>query len=113
MRERRHAGAHRVDPRRVDVDLAVVGVCSVEAGRGLGAGDAEEAALKAAMLAAGSRRAVAVFNERLDAAAPFLIAPLEQIDQLVLEADVAPAVLARLRQAEHAPDIKLAAKVKA
>nr|GFD56795.1 hypothetical protein [Tanacetum cinerariifolium] len=47
---------------RLRVDLAVVGVCSVEAGRGLGAGDAEEAALKAAMLGAGNRRAVAILN---------------------------------------------------
>jgi DeoR/GlpR family transcriptional regulator of sugar metabolism len=106
-------GAHTVaEIGRLRVDLAVVGVCSVEAERGLGAGDAEEAALKAAMLAAGSRRAVAVLNERLEAAAPFLVAPLAQVDRLVLEADAAPAMLARLRGIEHAPDIKLAAKVR-
>jgi hypothetical protein len=42
--------------RRLRVNLAVVGVCSVEADRGLGASDAEEAEVKAAMLAAASRR---------------------------------------------------------
>jgi DeoR/GlpR family transcriptional regulator of sugar metabolism len=90
------------------VNLAVVGACSVEADRGLGASDAEEAEVKGAMLAAASRRVVAALNERLEAPAPFLIAPLSDVDQLVLEADVAPDVLARLRQAEPAPDIRLA-----
>lgn len=106
-------GAHTLaEVKRLRADLAIVGVCSVEAGRGLGASDAEEAALKAAMLAAAGRRAVAALNERLETAAPFLIARLDQVDQLVLEADCAPAVLARLRQGGHAPDIKLATKVR-
>jgi len=107
-------GAHTVDAiRRLRVNLAVVGVCSVEADRGLGASDAEEAAVKQAMLAAASRRVVAVLNERLEAPAPFLIAPLQEADQLVLEADCPPEVLERLRQLDPTPDIKLAAKVKA
>jgi len=102
-------GAHTVaEIGRLRVDLAVVGVCSVELERGLGAVDAEEAALKAAMLAAGSRRAAAVLNERLEAAAPFLIAPLQQLDRLVLEADAAPALLERLRSIDGAPEITLA-----
>jgi hypothetical protein len=63
------------------------------------------------MLAAGSRRVVAALNERLEAPAPFLIAPLGEIDRLVLEADAAPDVLARLRQGERAPEIVLAAPV--
>lgn len=102
-------GAHTVaEIRRLRVNLAVVGACSVEADRGLGAGNSEEAEVKGAMLAAASRRVVAALNERLEAPAPFLIAPLSEVDQLVLEADVAPDVLARLRQAEPAPDIRLA-----
>ena len=104
-------GAHTVaEIRRLRVNLAVVGACSVEADRGMGASDAEEAEVKAAMLAAASRRVVAVLNERLEAPAPFLIAPLSELDQLVLEADVAPDVLERLRQAEPAPDIRLAGR---
>jgi DeoR/GlpR family transcriptional regulator of sugar metabolism len=106
-------GAHTVDEiRRLRVNLAVVGVCSVEADRGLGAVDTEEAAVKQAMLAAASRRVVAVLNERLEAPAPFLIAPLDEVDQLVLEADCPPDVLERLRQLDPTPDIKLAAKVR-
>lgn len=96
--------------RRLRVNLAVVGACSVEADRGLGASDAEEAEVKAAMLAAASRRVVAALNERLEAPAPFLIAPLSEVDQLVLEPDVAPDVLERLRQAAPAPDIRLAGR---
>ncbi len=106
-------GAHTVDAiRQLRVNLAVVGVCSVEAGRGLGAVDAEEAAVKQAMLAAASRRVVAALNERLEAPAPFLIAPLEEVDQLVLEADCPSDVLERLRQLDATPDIKLAAKAR-
>jgi DeoR/GlpR family transcriptional regulator of sugar metabolism len=95
--------------QRLRVNLAIVGVCSVEADRGLGASDAEEAVVKQTMLAAASRRVVAVLNERLEAPAPFLIAPLADIDRLVLEADAAPDVLARLRRGERAPEIVLAA----
>lgn len=113
-----HAGAvlgaqTMAEIARLRVDLAVVGVCSIEAARGLGAGDAGEAAIKAAMLAAGNRRMAAALNERLEAPAPFLIAPLADVDQLVLEADCAPDVLARLREAAQAPEIKLAARVRA
>jgi DeoR/GlpR family transcriptional regulator of sugar metabolism len=95
------------------VDVAVVGVCSVEAERGLGASDVEEAVLKQAILAAGSRRVVAALNERLEAPAPFAIAPLHEIDRLVLEADAAPDVIARLRKSERAPEIVLAARSRA
>jgi DeoR/GlpR family transcriptional regulator of sugar metabolism len=98
--------------QRLRVNLSVVGACSVEVDRGLGATDAEEAALKQAMLSAGSRRIVAILNERLEAPAPFLIAPLGEVDQLVLEADAAPDVLARLRKLERAPEVKLADKAR-
>jgi DeoR/GlpR family transcriptional regulator of sugar metabolism len=111
-----HAGAvlgaqTLAEIQRLRVDLAVVGVCSVEVERGLGASDAEEAIVKQAILAAASRRVVAALNERLEAPAPFLIAPLDEIDRLVLEADAAPDVLARLRRSESAPEIVLAAPV--
>ena len=107
-------GAHTVaEIRRLRVNLAVVGVCSVEADRGLGASDAEEAVVKSAMLAAASRRIVAALNERLEAPAPFLIAPLSEVDRLVLEPDVAPDVLARLREVKPAPEIQLAGRTAA
>lgn len=99
--------------QRLRVNLSVVGACSVEVDRGLGAGDAEEAALKGAMLAAGSRRVVAILNERLEAPAPFLIAPLGEVDQLVLEADASPDVRARLAKLERGPDIRLAGRPRA
>jgi DeoR/GlpR family transcriptional regulator of sugar metabolism len=99
--------------QRLRADVAVVGVCSIEADRGLGTTDPEEAVLKRAMLAAGSRRVVAALNDRLEAPAPFLIAPLSEIDRLVLEADAAPDVVARLRRTEDAPDIVLAARSRA
>jgi DeoR/GlpR family transcriptional regulator of sugar metabolism len=107
-------GAHALGQvQRLRVNLAVVGACSVEVDRGLGATDAEEAALKGAMLAAGSRRVVAALNERLEAPAPFLIAPLGEVDQLVLEADASPDVQARLRKLERGPEIRLAGRARA
>lgn len=99
--------------RKLRVSLAVVGVCSIEADRGLGASDVDEAVVKQAMLAAGSRRVVAALNERLEVPAPFLIAALCDVDQLVLEADAAPEVLARLRRLDPAPDIRLAGRARA
>jgi DeoR/GlpR family transcriptional regulator of sugar metabolism len=98
--------------QRLRVNLSVVGACSIEVDRGLGASDAEEAVMKQAMLAAGSRRVVAAINDRLEAPAPFLVAPLEDVDQLVLEADAAPDVVARLRKLERAPEVRLAGRVR-
>lgn len=94
-------------------DLAFVGVCAVDPARGLAAINADEAALKQAMLAVSVRRAVAVLNERFDDSAPFLFGALDEIDHLVLEADAPPATVATLRGRYPALDIKLTAKAPA
>ena len=96
---------------RIHADLCIVGVCALHAQQGLYAADPEEAHVKRAMLAASSRRAAAVLNERLLDAAPFAIASLPELDHLVLEADAPPDVLARLRETTGGPDILLANQV--
>lgn len=90
---------------RLRVDLALVGVCGLDPARGVSASDPEEAALKNAMFAASSRRAVAALNERFDDSAPFLFGALDEIDHLVLEHDAPPASIATLRQRHPTLDI--------
>jgi len=97
---------------RIHADLCIVGVCAVHARKGLYAADPEEALFKRAMLAAASRRAAAVLNERLLDAAPFAVASLPELDHLVLEADAPQEVVAQLREAEDGPDLLFADKVK-
>ena len=96
--------------QRLRPDLAFVGVCAVDPARGLAAINADEAALKQAMLAVSVRRSVAALNERFDDSGPFLFGALDEIDHLVLEADAPPATLATLRERYPALDIKFTAK---
>lgn len=97
---------------RIHADLCIVGVCAVAPGKGLHASDPEEAVLKRAMLAASSRRAAAVLNERLLDTAPFAIAPLTDLDHLAVEADAPPDILAGLRERADGPDILIANKAR-
>ncbi|WP_208279776.1 DeoR/GlpR family DNA-binding transcription regulator [Massilia oculi] len=99
--------------QRLRPDLALVGVCAIDPARGLAASNPEEAALKAAMLVASVRRAVAVLNERFDDSAPFVFGGLDEIDHLVLEADAPLAAIASLRERHPALDIKLTNKAPA
>jgi len=96
--------------QRLRPDLALVGVCAIDPARGLAASNAEEAALKGAMLAVSVRRAVAALNERFDDSAPFLFGALGEIDHLVLEADAPPDTVATLRARYPALDLKLTTK---
>lgn len=98
--------------QRLRPDLAFVGVCALDPARGLAALNVEEAALKQAMLAASTRRAVAALNERFDDSAPFLFGALDEIDHLVLEADAPPATIATLRARYPALDLKLTNKAR-
>jgi DeoR/GlpR family transcriptional regulator of sugar metabolism len=84
----------------------------VEARRGLSATHADEAAFKAAMLAHSGRRAAAVLNDRLEAPAPFHIAPLAQLDYLVLEHDAPAEMVDGLRERHPDLDFILAEKVR-
>ena len=99
--------------QRLRPDLALVGVCAVDPARGLAASNADEAALKQAMLASSVRRAVAALNERFDDSAPFLFGALDEIDHLVLEADAPSDSVNTLRKRYPALDIKLTTKAPA
>jgi len=95
--------------QQLRADLCIVGICALDAERGLAASDAEEATIKAAMLAGSTRRAAAVLNERLGDGAPFAFGRLAELDHLVLEADAPPDTIARLREAHPGLDLQTAA----
>jgi DeoR/GlpR family transcriptional regulator of sugar metabolism len=99
--------------QQLRADLCIVGVCALDAQRGLAASDAEEATIKAAMIAGSTRRAAAVLNERLGDAAAFAFGRLAELDHLVLEADAPEDSIASLRQAHPGLDLRIAAKARA
>jgi DeoR/GlpR family transcriptional regulator of sugar metabolism len=80
------------------VDLCFLGACAVDVRHGLSAWDAEEAVLKRAMVEASGETAVAVTADKLGAAAPFGIAPIGDLDHLVVEASTPPAMAAAFQE---------------
>lgn len=98
--------------QQLRADLCIVGICALDPERGLAAQDAEEATIKAAMVAGSTRRAAAVLNERLADGAPFGFARLAELDHLVLEADAPPDTIARLRQVHPGLEIRIATKAR-
>ncbi|VXC44608.1 DeoR/GlpR family DNA-binding transcription regulator [Massilia sp. 9I] len=98
--------------QQLRADLCIVGLCALDAKRGLAASDAEEATIKAAMVAGSTRRAAAVLNERLVDGAPFAFGRLAELDHLVLEADAPEDSIASLRQAHPGLDLRIAAKAR-
>lgn len=84
--------------RQVRADLCLVGACSLSADDGIAAMFADDAATKRAMIEVSGRVAAAVLNDKLGALAPFTVAPLDVLDQLVVEADAPAALLDRLHR---------------
>ncbi len=68
---------------RLRADLCLLGVTGVHPETGLTTGDAEEAALKAAMMRAAAEVVVLATPDKLGAASPWIIAPLERLGTLV------------------------------
>ena len=68
---------------RLRADLCFLGVTGVHPDLGLTTGDAEEAALKGALIASAAETVVLATPEKISAASPWIIAPLERIDHLV------------------------------
>ncbi|MEZ5670455.1 MAG: DeoR/GlpR family DNA-binding transcription regulator [Alphaproteobacteria bacterium] len=79
---------------RVRADLYVMGVTGVHPEVGLTTGDAEEAAVKRALMAASAETMVLASREKLGAASPFVVAPVAQASWLVTEAGIAEAATA-------------------
>jgi len=84
---------------RLRADLYFMGVTGVHPDAGLSTGDAEEAAVKRALLARAAETIVLASAEKLMAASPFVVAALGEIASLVVPAATPDRTLKALRGA--------------
>ncbi|WP_304305353.1 DeoR/GlpR family DNA-binding transcription regulator [Pseudacidovorax intermedius] len=71
--------------QRLRVDVGVPGVCAVDAATGIWALDPEDAALKRAVVAASARVIVMASADKLGAQGYFHVAPLSELDDMVVD----------------------------
>jgi DeoR/GlpR family transcriptional regulator of sugar metabolism len=76
-----------------------MGVTGVHPQMGLTTGDAEEATMKRALSRQAAETFVLVSREKLGAVSPFLVLPIEEADNLVVEPNLPEELLAPYRQA--------------
>jgi DeoR/GlpR family transcriptional regulator of sugar metabolism len=69
------------------LDLLLLGICAIDADGGLAAFHSEDAQMKSALLERSGSVAIAVLNEKLSASAPFQVAAVDVVADLVVEAD--------------------------
>jgi DeoR/GlpR family transcriptional regulator of sugar metabolism len=81
---------------RVRADLYFMGVTGVHAEQGLSTGDMEESYVKRALIASAAETIVLASSEKLNAASPYIIAPLSEISAIVTESDAPPEKTAPL-----------------
>ncbi len=84
---------------RVRADIYFMGVTGIHAEAGLSTGDLEECHIKRALMAAAAETHVLVTAEKVNAASPYVIAALGEIDGVVAELAVPQSVLATYRRA--------------
>lgn len=84
---------------RIHADLYFMGVTGVHAQAGLSTADIEEAAVKRALMAAAGDTVVLASSEKLGAASPYVIAPLDAATTVLVASEASRAQLAPLRKA--------------
>jgi DeoR/GlpR family transcriptional regulator of sugar metabolism len=82
--------------RQFRADLCILGACSLSAEMGIGSMYADDAIAKRAMIDVSNRVVAAMLNDKLGSSAPFAVAPLAALDQIVVEADAPDAFLEQL-----------------
>jgi DeoR/GlpR family transcriptional regulator of sugar metabolism len=82
---------------RLRADLYFMGVTGVHPDAGLSTGDAEEAAVKHALHERAAETVVLASSEKLLAASPFVVAPLQDISLLVVPATTPERTFRALR----------------
>ncbi|NVD99184.1 MULTISPECIES: DeoR/GlpR family DNA-binding transcription regulator [unclassified Massilia] len=82
---------------QIRADIFFMGVCSLHPEAGITTGDYEEGCVKRAISAASLRTVVLASQEKLDTAAPFQIAPLSQVSDIVVNAGVEESLIAPYR----------------
>lgn len=84
---------------RIRADLYFMGVTGIHPQAGLSTGDLEESHVKRALSASAAETYVLVSAEKLNAASPYLIAPLSDIDGMVVERGIPEEALEPYRHA--------------
>ncbi|MDH6591858.1 DeoR/GlpR family transcriptional regulator of sugar metabolism [Variovorax sp. TBS-050B] len=84
---------------RIRADICFLGVTGVHAEAGLTTGDAEEAAIKRALMAAAAETVVLASSEKIGAASAWVINPLPAAARLLVSPEAPAAALAPLRKA--------------
>ena len=79
---------------RIRADVYFMGVTGIHPQAGLSTGDLEEAHIKRALMASASETYVLVSAEKLNAASPYVIAAVTEIDGMIVEAGVGAKSLA-------------------
>jgi DeoR/GlpR family transcriptional regulator of sugar metabolism len=74
-------------------DLLLLGICAMDADHGIAAFHSEDAQMKRALLERSGSVAIAVLNEKLSASAPFRVAAVDVISDLVIESDAPKQVV--------------------
>jgi DeoR/GlpR family transcriptional regulator of sugar metabolism len=85
-------GRTLADVEALRPELALLGVCALDAVGGIAAFDPEDAEIKRTLLRNSARTAAAVLNEKLETGAPFAVGPAESLECVVLEADAPESV---------------------
>jgi DeoR/GlpR family transcriptional regulator of sugar metabolism len=83
----------------LNIDRCFLGACAVSAADGIGAFDLADATFKRAVHAASRHRVVLATSDKLETRAPYRVAAIDAIEQLVVEHDAAPDQLAALERA--------------
>src|SRR5262249_18063783 len=78
---------------RIRADLFFMGVTGIHPDAGLTTGDLEEAHIKRALCASPAEPHVLLTAEKINAASPYLIAPLSDIDGIIVDAGVSHETL--------------------
>jgi DeoR/GlpR family transcriptional regulator of sugar metabolism len=93
-------GAAAVDAiSRIRADTYFMGVTGIHLEAGLSTGDLEEAHIKRALSAAAAETHVLVTAEKVNAASPYVIAALNEIDGVIVERRVPKNVLTGYKRA--------------
>ena len=77
---------------KMSLDLVVLGACSIDAERGIGAFDFEDAQMKSALIEGTGSTVLAVQNKKLGTVATHRIAAINVIADIVVEADASPSL---------------------
>ena len=84
---------------RIRADLYFMGVTGIHPTAGLSTGDFEESQVKRALMNAASETIVLASPEKLDAASPYIIASLDEIDGMIVAAATTDQVIAPFQAA--------------